>query len=176
MRKKINLSDFSPASPHKYCCKSRNTKITILYQMSRCTIFQLTMEVLRSLRVLAMGAHSPELYNNLGLCCLYAQQLDLIYPCFQRALELAIDPLVKAEIWYNLSYVALTAGDVQLAVQCLNVCLSADASHASALNNLAVLYHKTGKTSLTKAYLTSATTVDPNLPEPQINLEILLND
>nr|CAH7722287.1 unnamed protein product [Callosobruchus chinensis] len=123
-----------------------------------------------------MGAHSPELYNNLGLCCLYAQQLDLIYPCFQRALELAIDPLVKAEIWYNLSYVALTAGDVQLAVQCLNLCLSADASHAPALNNLAVLYHKTGKTNVAKAYLTSASTVDPNLPEPQINLEILLKD
>nr|CAI5831961.1 unnamed protein product [Callosobruchus analis] len=127
-------------------------------------------------RVLAMGAHSPELYNNLGLCCLYAQQLDLTYPCFQRALELAIDPLVKAEIWYNLSYVALTAGDVQLAVQCLNLCLSVDASHAPALNNLAVLYHKTGKTNVAKAYLTSASTVDPNLPEPQINLEILLKD
>lgn len=57
-------------------------------------------------RVLAMGAHSAELYNNIGLCCLYAQQLDLTLPCFQRALDLAIEPLLKSEIWYNLSHVA----------------------------------------------------------------------
>lgn len=60
-------------------------------------------------RVLAMGAHSAELYNNLGLCCLYSQQLDLTYSCFQRALDLATDPLVKAEIWYNLSHFAIVS-------------------------------------------------------------------
>lgn len=58
-------------------------------------------------RVLALGAHSPELYNNLGLCCLYSQQLDLTYACFQRALDLAIEPAIKAEVWYNLSHLAI---------------------------------------------------------------------
>ncbi|XP_066260935.1 tetratricopeptide repeat protein 8 isoform X2 [Euwallacea similis] len=58
-------------------------------------------------RVLAMGAHSAELYNNLGLCCLYSQQLDLTLACFQRALDLATNPLIKADVWYNLSYVAI---------------------------------------------------------------------
>lgn len=56
-----------------------------------------------------MGAHSAELYNNLGLCCLYAQQLDLTLACFQRALELATDPLVKADVWYNLSHTAIVS-------------------------------------------------------------------
>lgn len=56
-----------------------------------------------------MGAHSAELYNNLGLCCLYSQQLDLTLACFFRALDLAIDPLIKAEIWYNLSHLALVS-------------------------------------------------------------------
>lgn len=56
-----------------------------------------------------MGAYSAELYNNLGLCCLYSQQLDLTLPCFQRALDLATDPLIKAEIWYNLSHVAIVS-------------------------------------------------------------------
>lgn len=60
-------------------------------------------------RVLAMGGHSAELYNNLGLCCLYSQQLDLTLPCFQRALHLATDPLIKAEVWYNLSHVAIVS-------------------------------------------------------------------
>ncbi|XP_065173914.1 tetratricopeptide repeat protein 8-like [Atheta coriaria] len=87
-------------------------------------------------RVLAMGAHSAELYNNLGLCCLYAQQLDLVYVCFQRALDLATDPLIKADVWYNLSHLALGSGDIELALMCLNLCISCDPNHAAGYNNL----------------------------------------
>ncbi|CAG9835183.1 unnamed protein product [Diabrotica balteata] len=110
-------------------------------------------------RALAMGAHSSELYNNLGLCCLYSQQLDFTLPYFQRAVDLATDPQA--------------AGDVQLAVQCLNLCLSSNSTHAPAFNNLAVLYHKMGKINLAKAYLTSAKTLEPDLMEVQVNLEFL---
>ncbi|XP_050505068.1 tetratricopeptide repeat protein 8 [Diabrotica virgifera virgifera] len=124
-------------------------------------------------RALAMGAHSSELYNNLGLCCLYSQQLDFTLPYFQRAVDLATDPQVKAEVWYNLSHVAIAAGDVQLAVQCLNLCLSSNSTHAPAFNNLAVLYHKMGKINLAKAYLTSAKTLEPDLMEVQVNLDFL---
>ncbi|KAG5894234.1 hypothetical protein JTB14_002283 [Gonioctena quinquepunctata] len=127
-------------------------------------------------RVLAMGAHSAELYNNLGLCCLYSQQLDLTLSCFQRALDLATEAAVKAEVWYNLSHVAIAAGDVQLAMHCLNLCLSANSTHSSAFNNLAVLHHKMGKVNLARAYLTSAKTLEPDLEEPQINLKRLQND
>lgn len=56
-----------------------------------------------------MGGYTAELYNNLGLCCLYSQQLDLTYACFQRALDLAVDPNIKAEVWYNLSHVAIVS-------------------------------------------------------------------
>lgn len=54
-----------------------------------------------------MGAHSCELYCNLGLCCLYGGQLDLVLPCFQRALRLAISADQRADVWYNLSFVAM---------------------------------------------------------------------
>lgn len=54
-----------------------------------------------------MGAHSCELYCNLGLCCLYGGQLDLVLPCFQRALRLAITAEQRADVWYNLSFVAM---------------------------------------------------------------------
>ncbi|XP_060529175.1 tetratricopeptide repeat protein 8 isoform X2 [Cylas formicarius] len=60
-------------------------------------------------RVMAMGAYSAELYNNIGLCCLYSQQLDITLACFQRALDLATDPTIKADVWYNLSFVAIPA-------------------------------------------------------------------
>lgn len=54
-----------------------------------------------------MGAHSCELFCNLGLCCLYGGQLDLVLPCFQRAIRLATVPEQRADVWYNLSFVAL---------------------------------------------------------------------
>lgn len=58
-------------------------------------------------RILSMGAHSCELFCNLGLCCLYGGQLDLVLPCFQRAIRLATTPEQRADVWYNLSFVAL---------------------------------------------------------------------
>lgn len=65
------------------------------------------MSLLYYRRILSMGAHSCELYCNLGLCCLYGGQLDLVLPCFQRALRLVTSAEQKADIWYNLSFVAL---------------------------------------------------------------------
>lgn len=60
-------------------------------------------------RILAMGAHSAELYCNIGLCCLYGGQFDLVLACFQRALRLVSTPEQRADIWYNLSFVALVS-------------------------------------------------------------------
>ncbi|KAJ8967484.1 hypothetical protein NQ314_002798 [Rhamnusium bicolor] len=68
------------------------------------------------------------------------------------------------------------AGDVELAIQCLTLCLSSDSTHASAFNNLAVLHHKMGRINLAKAYLTSAKELEPNLAEPQANMEFLQNE
>lgn len=60
-------------------------------------------------RILSMGAHSAELYCNIGLCCLYGGQLDLVYACFERAMRLVSTSEQKADIWYNLSFVALVS-------------------------------------------------------------------
>lgn len=60
-------------------------------------------------------------------------------------------------------------------MQCLNLCLSTDSTHASAFNNLAVLHHKMGRTNLAKAYFMSAKGLEPNLFEPNANLEFLQN-
>ncbi|XP_018329576.1 tetratricopeptide repeat protein 8 [Agrilus planipennis] len=124
-------------------------------------------------RILSMGAHFPELYNNLGLCCLYSQQLDLTLSCFQRAVELATDSTSKAEIWYNVSHVALAAGDIELALHCLTLCLSEDSNHAPAFNNLAVLQEKIGNRQLAKVHFNSAKQLQPDLPEAKKNIELL---
>lgn len=61
-----------------------------------------------------MGAHSCELFCNLGLCCLYGGQLDLVFPCFQRAIRLATTPEQRADVWYNLSFVALVSSFISI--------------------------------------------------------------
>lgn len=60
-------------------------------------------------RILSLGAHSPEVYCNIGLCCLYGGQIDLVLPCFQRAVQMAETNEQKADIWYNFSFVALVS-------------------------------------------------------------------
>lgn len=55
-----------------------------------------------------MGIYNAELFNNLGLCCFYAQQFDMTIPCFERALSLAKDEDV-ADVWYNISHIAIVS-------------------------------------------------------------------
>lgn len=53
-----------------------------------------------------MGVYNAELFNNLGLCCFYAQQYDMTLTCFERALALATDETM-ADVWYNIGHVGL---------------------------------------------------------------------
>jgi tetratricopeptide repeat protein 8 len=69
-------------------------------------------------RLLQMGLHATELWNNIGLCCFYASQYDMTLDCFQRALAVADDDNM-ADIW---------CGDgawkvFRLRVLCDNVCV-----------------------------------------------------
>ena len=57
-------------------------------------------------RLLQMGVYNSELYNNLCLCCFYAQQYDMTLTCFERALALATDETL-GDVWYNVGHVAL---------------------------------------------------------------------
>lgn len=60
-------------------------------------------------RILSLGAHSAEVYCNIGLCCLYGGQIDLVLPCFQRAIHMSYTNDQRADIWYNFSFVALVS-------------------------------------------------------------------
>ena len=53
-----------------------------------------------------MGIYNCEIFNNLGLCCFYAQQYDMTLTCFERALHLATDESIS-DVWYNLGHIAL---------------------------------------------------------------------
>ena len=59
-------------------------------------------------RLLQMGVYNAELFNNLGLCCFYAQQYDMTLTCFERALSLADDQTLP-DVWFNIGHVALVS-------------------------------------------------------------------
>lgn len=55
-----------------------------------------------------MGANSPEVWQNLGLCCFYAAQYDMSLKCLESALAAASDD-TAADIWWDIKNVVATA-------------------------------------------------------------------
>ncbi|XP_016420224.1 tetratricopeptide repeat protein 8 [Sinocyclocheilus rhinocerous] len=96
-------------------------------------------------RLLQMGVFNCQLYNNLGLCCFYAQQYDMTLSSFERALALVSSDEEQADIWYNLGHVAVGIGDLTLAYQCFKLALAFHNNHGEAYNNLAVLELRKGR-------------------------------
>eukprot|EP00064_Thunnus_orientalis_P015922 superscaffoldBa00003053_g15984 len=124
-------------------------------------------------RLLQMGVYNCQLYNNLGLCCFYAQQYDMTLSSFERALALVASDEEQADVWYNIGHVAVGIGDLILAYQCFKLALAFNNDHAEAYNNLAVLELRKGRIEQSKAFLQTAASLAPHMYEPQFNLSIL---
>uniref|UniRef100_A0A8C5DRQ0 Tetratricopeptide repeat domain 8 n=1 Tax=Gouania willdenowi TaxID=441366 RepID=A0A8C5DRQ0_GOUWI len=95
-------------------------------------------------RLLQMGVYNCQLYNNLALCCFYAQQYDMTLSSFERALALVANDEELADVWYNVGHVAVGIGDLTLAYQSFKLALAFNNDHAEAYNNLAVLELRRG--------------------------------
>ena len=54
-----------------------------------------------------MGVCNASLMSNIGLSCFYAQQLDLSMGCMARAIDLADEDEIAADVWYNNAHIAL---------------------------------------------------------------------
>uniref|UniRef100_A0A3B1JTM6 Tetratricopeptide repeat domain 8 n=1 Tax=Astyanax mexicanus TaxID=7994 RepID=A0A3B1JTM6_ASTMX len=124
-------------------------------------------------RLLQMGVYNCQLYNNLGLCCFYAQQYDMTLSSFERALALVSSDEEQADVWYNLGHVAVGIGDLPLAYQCFKLALAFNNDHAEAYNNLAALELRKGRIEQAKAFLQTAATLAPHMYEPHYNFAIL---
>ncbi|ORY82179.1 tetratricopeptide repeat protein 8-like protein [Neocallimastix californiae] len=91
-------------------------------------------------RLLQMGFYdNAEIWNNIGLCTFYSQQYDMCLVCFERALQIAENDITVSDIWYNLSQVANSIGDIPLTYRCLKLAIASNPSHYEAWNNLGVL-------------------------------------
>ncbi|XP_060865064.1 tetratricopeptide repeat protein 8 [Metopolophium dirhodum] len=126
-------------------------------------------------RLLQMGLYNAELFNNLGLCSFYAQQFDVVTACFENALRLALDDNA-ADVWYNISHVAIGFGDLDIAEHSLHLTLSLNSSHGAALNNLAVLLWRKNNVSRAESLLNSAIAAEDHLYEPHYNRALLAQE
>jgi len=124
-------------------------------------------------RLLQMGAGSAELLNNLALSCYYAQQYDMALGCFERAVQQADDDEALADVWYNISHVGVSLGDVRFATQCLKLAVTCNPTHAEAYANLGALEHRHGNTAQARAHYTTAIKHSDQLYEPHHNLGVL---
>nr|XP_033809100.1 tetratricopeptide repeat protein 8 isoform X1 [Geotrypetes seraphini] len=124
-------------------------------------------------RLLQMGVYNCQLFNNLGLCCFYAQQYDMTVSSFERALSLAENDEEVADVWYNLGHVAMGIGDVNLAYQCFKLTLANNNDHAEAYNNLAVLEMRKNNIEQARALLQTASNLAPHMYEPHYNFAAL---
>uniref|UniRef100_A0A4W5K7W3 Tetratricopeptide repeat domain 8 n=1 Tax=Hucho hucho TaxID=62062 RepID=A0A4W5K7W3_9TELE len=114
-------------------------------------------------RLLQMGVYNCQLYNNLGLCCFYAQQYDMTLSSFERALALVANDEEQADVWYNIGHVAV----------CFKLALAFNNDHAEAYNNLAVLELRMGRIEQSKAFLQTAASIAPHMYEPHFNYSTL---
>jgi tetratricopeptide repeat protein 8 len=120
-------------------------------------------------RLLQMGVYNSEIFNNIGLCCFYAQQYDMIFSCFERAISLASNDMQLADIWYNLGHVSLGVGDSSLAYQCFRMCLVYNNDSAEAYNNLGVLEMAHNRNELAKSFFMAGQSLGPMMFEPFFN-------
>lgn len=70
-----------------------------------------------------MGVYNCQLFNNLGLCCFYAQQYDMTLTSFERALSLAENEEEAADVWYNLGHIAVVCFVCVLCVCLCGACV-----------------------------------------------------
>ncbi|XP_065449570.1 tetratricopeptide repeat protein 8 isoform X1 [Chrysemys picta bellii] len=124
-------------------------------------------------RLLQMGVYNCQLFNNLGLCCFFAQQYDMTLTSLERALSLAENEEEAADVWYNLGHVAVGIGDLNLAYQCFKLTLANNNDHAEAYNNLAVLEIRRGHVEQARALLQTASSLAPHMYEPHFNFAAL---
>ncbi|CAE1320057.1 TTC8 [Acanthosepion pharaonis] len=124
-------------------------------------------------RLLQMGVYKSELFCNMGLCCFYAQQYDMVMVCFSKALALTDDSMLLADIWYNVGHVAMGIGDLNLAHQCFRMTLTYNNDHAEAYNNFGVIEFKKGHLAMARAFYQSSFALAPHMFEPHFNFASL---
>ncbi|EFP10886.1 CRE-BBS-8 protein [Caenorhabditis remanei] len=123
-------------------------------------------------RILQMGVSSPELFMNIGLCCLAAQQFDFALSSIIRA-QATMTEDVAADVWYNIGQVMVDVGDLPSAARAYRLALTHDPDHSESLVNLGILRHREGRTDEARSLFGSAISKNPLMFEGNYNLALV---
>jgi tetratricopeptide repeat protein 8 len=124
-------------------------------------------------RLLQMGVNTAEVWTNMGLCAFHTYQMELSLSCLSRALTLCKDDAQRADVWYNIGHVGIGMGNTSFAERAFRLAVGADATHAEALNNLAVLALRRKKEKTGRRLLDTAVMAAPQLMEALYNTAVL---
>jgi tetratricopeptide repeat protein 8 len=120
-----------------------------------------------------LGIANAAVLNNLAITAMGGGDYANVGPAIVAALSLATSPEEKADIWYNISHIALTAGELRLAAQSLLIATSLSLKSAEAFNNLGLLELKNRNIQKSIAAFKAATDANPEMHEPWFNLALV---
>ncbi|EGT33355.1 hypothetical protein CAEBREN_26405 [Caenorhabditis brenneri] len=123
-------------------------------------------------RILQMGCSSAELFMNIGLCCLAAQQFDFALSSIMRAQSTLTDD-VAADIWFNIGQVMLEVGDLPAASRSYRIALTHDPDHSESLVNLGILRYRDGNIDEARSLYAAAVAKNPLMFEGNYNLGLV---
>ena len=120
-----------------------------------------------------LGIVNSAVMNNIAMTSLGSGDYASVGPAIVAALSLATDAEEKAQIWYNISHIALNAGDMNLAHQSLLISTALSTKCAEAFNNLGLLELRRRNTQKSLAAFKAATEANPEAHEPWFNMALV---
>lgn len=120
-----------------------------------------------------LGVVNAAVMNNIAMAALASGDYGQVGPAIVAALSLATSQEEKADIWYNISHIAIAAGDKALSQQSLLISTAFSLNNGEAFNNLGLLELKNKNIQKSLAAFRAATDANPLMHEPWYNLALL---
>lgn len=120
-----------------------------------------------------LGIANSAVMNNIAMTSLNNGDYGNVGPAIVAALTLSTDNEEKAQIWYNISHIALNTGDLNLSHQALLISTALSPHCAEAFNNLGLLELRRRNTQKSLAAFRAATEANPEIHEPWFNMALV---
>ncbi|EAY02968.1 TPR Domain containing protein [Trichomonas vaginalis G3] len=120
-----------------------------------------------------LGIVNSAVLNNIAISNLSSGNFDYVGPAIVAALSIASSDEERSDVWYNISHIAITAGDMILAQQALLISTSLNSSNGEAFNNLGLIELKKKNVQKALSAFRSATEANPEMHEPWFNCALL---
>ena len=100
----------------------------------------------------------PRFWNELGMCRINTEEMELAQTCFENALKIAPDYTAAR---YNLATFAMQTGDIQTAIKLYDTILTIHPDHFNTLFNAGICYEQTEQNENALSMFTKAAQLKP---------------